>query len=226
MLTNKGLVEYVKKALVEKWGYVWGTFGQLLTSVLFQQKLTQYPKEVGQYRGFITKNWLNRRVTDCIGLIKGYYWTVDGKIKYDVKTDINVPMMLEKAKEKGPIATIPEIPGLCVCKQGHIGVYIGGGQVIEAAGTTKGVIQTPLKGKGATPWTHWLKCPFITYEEPVKQPTKQEIAVDAALAAGIITDRVYWLKVLNGQEAPKPEYLAKLMENYHTALEKAKKGVR
>jgi hypothetical protein len=71
--------------------------------------------------------------------------------------------MFNAATEKGPINTIPEIPGLCVRKDQHIGVYIGNGQVIESKGTKYGVVQTPLKGVGANAWTHWLKCPFIEY---------------------------------------------------------------
>jgi hypothetical protein len=72
--------------------------------------------------------------------------------------------MFNLATEKGDISTLPEIPGLCLWKKGHIGVYIGGGQVIEAHGTIYGVIQTPLQGEGATSWTHWLKCPYIGYD--------------------------------------------------------------
>lgn len=68
--------------------------------------------------------------------------------------------MYYNASEKGSISTIPEIPGLAVWKSGHIGIYIGNGQVIHASGTMIGVIQSPL---GETGWTHWLKIPYITY---------------------------------------------------------------
>lgn len=175
MLTNKGLVDYARKALAEKWGYVWGTFGQVLTETLYQQKLQQYPDQVGSFKAFIRANWLGRKVADCVGLIKGYYWSESGTLKYNPATDVNANSMLSLAKEKGVIDTIPEVPGLCVWKQGHIGVYIGNGQVIEARGTKYGVIQTPLRGTGSTPWTHWLKCPFIEYVEEVKALTWKEI---------------------------------------------------
>jgi len=165
MLTNIGLVEYARKALAEKWGYVWGTFGQLLSESLFQQKLQQYPEQVGNFKSFIRTNWLGRKVTDCVGLIKGYYWSENGTLKYNPINDVNANTMLSVAKDKGLIASIPDIPGICVQKKGHIGVYIGNGQVIEARGTKYGVVQTPLRGTGSTPWTHWLKCPYIEYEE-------------------------------------------------------------
>ena len=48
--------------------------------------------------------------------------------------DIGANQMYYNAKESGPISTIPDIPGLAVWHEGHIGVYIGNGQVIEAMG--------------------------------------------------------------------------------------------
>lgn len=175
--TNIGLVQYAGKALQEKWGYVWGTFGYVLTETLFQEKLKQYPEHVDPFKNFIAANWLGRRVTDCVGLIKSYLWFdgSDGKIKYNALTDKNANDMYYLAKEKGTINTMPEIPGLCLWKKGHIGVYIGAGQVIEAKGTRYGVVKTPLKGVGANTWTHWLKCPYIEYVEEAKsEPTTKE----------------------------------------------------
>ena len=56
---------------------------------------------------------------------------------------------------------MPDIPGLAVWHEGHIGVYIGGGQVIEAMGTRYGVVKTELASRS---WTHWLKVPYIRYD--------------------------------------------------------------
>ena len=41
-------------------------------------------------------------------------------------------------------------------------MYIGDGKVVEAYGTTSGVIRSELANGG---WTHWLKIPYITYLE-------------------------------------------------------------
>ena len=102
---------------------------------------------------------------DCAGLIKSYCW-------YDEETqaiayaangmpDRSANQLYYTAAESGPIGTIPEIPGLAVWHDGHIGVYIGGGEVIEAMGTRYGVVKTQLAGRG---WTHWLKIPGINYD--------------------------------------------------------------
>lgn len=64
------------------------------------------------------------------------------------------------ATRKGKIATMPDTPGLAVWKAGHIGVYIGNGEVVEAMGTKYGVVKTQLEGRG---WTHWLEIPYIDY---------------------------------------------------------------
>jgi len=165
MITNVRLVEHAKRALSEKWGYVWGTFGQTLTGELFQQKKTQYPEGVGNYETFIRNTWWGKKVTDCVGLIKGAYWSESGKLVYNGNTDVSADMMLSIAKEKGNISSIPEIPGICVWKPGHIGIYIGNGQVIEAKGTQYGVIQSKLSERG---FVHWLKCPYVNYTEAPK----------------------------------------------------------
>ena len=65
-------------------------------------------------------------------------------------------------RDYGPIGTIPEIPGLAVWMNGHIGVYVGNGYVVEAANTSAGVIRTRLSGGR---WTNWCKIPYIDYLE-------------------------------------------------------------
>ena len=64
--------------------------------------------------------------------------------------DIGADAMYRNASVKGTIGTIPETPGLAVWKSGHIGVYIGGGEVIEAMGTNYGVVKTNLDERN---WT-------------------------------------------------------------------------
>ncbi len=138
----------------------------MLNEELFEYKKTQYPDEVGGKADFIEANWLGGRTADCIGLIKGYSWfdTASGKLIYATNEmpDLGADAMYENATEKGTIDTIPEIPGLAVWHEGHIGIYIGNGEVIHAANTNAGVIKTPIGDSG---WTHWLKIPYISYIE-------------------------------------------------------------
>ena len=113
-MNNIGLVEHCKKALEEKWGYVWGTFGQILTPALLEYKLKQYPLEVGQYKDYIQSNYLGKRTVDCIGLIKSYLWW-DGKNPlYKAETDKTADGFFQMAVEKGNIGTLPDICGIAV----------------------------------------------------------------------------------------------------------------
>lgn len=92
-----------------------------------------------------------------------------GQIGYNINgmPDIGADQMYQAATEKGPVSTIPEIPGLAVWHTGHIGIYIGNGEVIEAMGTKYGVVKTRLSGSR---WTHWLKIPYIQYLEEMEEP--------------------------------------------------------
>lgn len=162
--TNNDLAVYAQNAYSEQWGYVWGTFGNLLTEALLKQKIAQYPEGVGEYEDFIRTHWMGRKVTDCVGLIKSCMWWDGTVVRYDPSTDVTADTMMAKASVKGDIQTISDTPGLCVWKKGHIGVSLGNGNVIEAKATEIGVIMSPLNGPGANTWTNWLQCPFITYD--------------------------------------------------------------
>ena len=159
------LVTYAIHAWESGWGYVWGTYGSVLTDSLFAYKLEQYPDGVGSYADFIRANWLGGRTTDCVGLIKGYGWLNPDTMTIEYGTngmpDLGANQMYYNASVSGTIDTMPDIPGLAVWHDGHIGVYIGDGYVIEAMNTQKGVVKTKLEGRG---WTHWLQIEYINYD--------------------------------------------------------------
>jgi len=163
---NQDLVTYAIYAWESGWGYVWGTYGEILTDSLFAYKLEQYPDGVGSYEDFIRENWLGGRTADCVGLIKGYGWLNPETLTIDYGTngmlDVNADGMYENATVKGNISSMPDIPGLAVWHAGHIGIYIGNGEVIEAMGTKYGVVKTQIADRN---WTAWLEVPYITYYE-------------------------------------------------------------
>ena len=161
---NLDLVTYAVNAWESGWGYVWGTYGSVLTDSLFEYKLEQYPDGVGNYEDFIRENWLGGRTTDCVGLIKGYGWLDPDTLTINYGTngmpDVGADQMYNNATVKGDISTMPDIPGLAVWHKGHIGVYIGNGEVIEAMGTKYGVVKTKLADRS---FTAWLEIPYISY---------------------------------------------------------------
>jgi hypothetical protein len=157
--TNKGLVEYCKAQLGKPYWY--GTFGNTATASLYQAKKKQYP---AYYTANDFSTQYGKRVHDCVGLIKGYLWseTPTSVPKYNSSQDVSANGMRGKCKVGGDIGTMPETIGLLVFKEGHVGVYIGNGEVIEARGHAYGVVKTKLKDRG---WKWWGECPFITYEK-------------------------------------------------------------
>lgn len=191
--TAIGLVEYAKAQLGRPYWY--GTFGQKASKELYEQKKDQYPK---QYEWNYAPGVAGKKVHDCVGLIKGYLWCdspEDTKPTYNPAQDKSANAMLTACKTKGEIATMPEVPGLLVFYNGHVGVYIGSGEVIECRSRKYGVVKSKLS---ARPWTSWGYCPYITYE------TQQVITVALpVLCKGVKSEVVrtmQWLLIRNGYD--------------------------
>lgn len=169
--TNTGLVAYAKAQIGKP--YYYGTFGQKANKSLYDSKKKQYP-EYYKWGYPIKDNGV--KVHDCVGLIKGYLWcdSATATPKYNANQDVSANGMYAKCTKKGKIKTIPEVPGVLVFMDKHVGVYIGSGEVIEARGHAYGVVKTKLKDR---PWKNWGYCPYITYEvkkaepKPIKAPT-------------------------------------------------------
>ena len=141
---------------------------QICTESYLNQQATLFPgnNEAGGPMREIGEQWLGKRVVDCIGLIKSYAWynpdSGDIIVGSNGFTDCGANSIWSYVTESGDISTMPDTAGLAVWMDGHIGVYIGNGEVIEAQGTAYGVVKTNLEGRG---WTKWLKIPNIKYVE-------------------------------------------------------------
>lgn len=160
--TAKGLVEYARAQLGRP--YWWGTFGQTADASLLAAKRKQYP---GYYLAADFESQFGQKVHDCVGLIKGYRWCdgpEDGRPAYIGAQDVAVAGLYRQCGAKGDILSMPDEPGICVFmgNMGHVGVYIGGGRVIEAMGHAYGVVETRLSGRG---WAFWGKPDWIDYGE-------------------------------------------------------------
>ncbi len=168
--TNTGLVGHARKALDEEWGYFYGSYGQMGTQSLLDAKAKQYPSVYNSklYDGRTVyqhaKQWIGRRVADCIGLMKSYIWWDNSKNGpvYNSSTDKGANSTYSEASKKGDITTIPETHGVLVWKEGHIGVYVGNGKVIEARGTAYGVVETNLHERSWTNWCYYKQMSYPT----------------------------------------------------------------
>lgn len=147
--------------------YWYGTYCNPCTASLLKGKTKQYAthyttKRKATYEKHIAQG---KTCTDCVGLIKGYYWELNGAIKYkrDGLPDKGANGMYGATKIKGLISNgMPEIPGVLVWTKdkGHVGVYVGGGYVVEARGFSYGIQRNALKDRA---FIHWGLCPYVKY---------------------------------------------------------------
>ena len=191
--TAKGLVEYAIAQIGRPYWY--GTFGQAASKALYEQKKNQYPNYyTTPYNGTTAK------VHDCVGIIKGYLWcdsADDTTPVYDPAQDKSANAMRTACKTKGEMVTMPDVSGLLVFYNNHVGVYIGGGEVIEARGRKYGVVKTKLADR---PWKSWGYCPYITYEAPAQKTVSIDLPVLKKGAKGESVRAMQFLLIGNGQD--------------------------
>ena len=60
--------------------------------------------------------------------------------------------------------TLPEVPGVALRFDGHVGVYVGNGYAVEERGFNYGCVRTRVKNRK---WTHWYQLPFVDYGDAV-----------------------------------------------------------
>ena len=179
MFTGKQLAEYCEEMYRHKdhWAYWYGTYGNKCTQKKYEAKKKQYPEHYGSSRtkGYMKDIEAGRRCADCVGMIKSYFWT-GGKYDTDPKygtnhcPDKSANGMIAICKKTGKIKDIPDIPGLVVWTDGHIGVYIGGGYTIEMRGFAYDCVKRKVT---AGPWKKWGMLPdsMISYtDQPTPKP--------------------------------------------------------
>lgn len=164
--TSKGLASFAIQCLGRP--YIYGTYGQILTERLLLDRASTYPSRIGPERvKYAREHYIGKRVSDCEGMIKNYLWadSPDTAPTYNASQDLSANGAFQAATVKGKIDTIPEVPGICVRYSGHVGVYIGNGEVVEERGFNYGCVKTRLKDRA---WTDWFEHPWIDYKQEDK----------------------------------------------------------
>ncbi|MDF1494068.1 glycoside hydrolase family 73 protein [Caproiciproducens sp. CPB-2] len=177
--------------------YVMGCFGAPLTAATVQRYCTNDDYNKQAARTAMIKAAANQNPPvfgfDCVCLIKGVLWGWSGDASktyggagYAVNgvPDISADTMITKCT--GVSTDFKNIvPGEAVWLSGHIGVYIGGGKVIECTPAFKNCVQVTaclnigaISGLNGRAWTKHGKLPYITYDSagnatpPAQQPGK------------------------------------------------------
>lgn len=188
-LTNEHFAAWCLKMIGQPYWY--GTCVYKCTETVRSRKAGQYPSHYGSSRTSRYKQDIAAKkvCADCIGGAKGYAWTNGGVgVVESIGTDKTFTSkpgsngcpdhsangMFTYAKSKGmdwgKIGTLPEIVGLALWKDGHVGYYVGNGYAVEWKGFAYGCVKTKVAGRG---WQNWYKLPFIKYGE-VAAPEKPE----------------------------------------------------
>ena len=171
--TGNDLVTYAKYQLGKPYWY--GTYGCIASADLLALKERQYPARYNKWprQSFVDQYGL--KVHDCSGLVKGLFMTPDALKQpnapavYNSKYDWSANGLIEACEKQGPISLLPEVPGLILWKNGHVGIYEGNGYVIEAKGHSYGVIRSRLSD---TNWIRYGECPYLDYSsQPQPEPT-------------------------------------------------------
>lgn len=179
--TNEHFADWCLKMAEKKSPYWYGSCVYKASNSLLTRKSAQYPSHYGSSRtSRYKKDIANKQVVaDCVGGCKGYAWTNGGQgvlesigtdktytSKYGSNgcPDKSASGMFSYCKSKGmdwgTIDTLPEIVGLALFTDGHIGYYVGGGYAVEWRGFNYGCVKTVVKERT---WKHWAKLPFIDY---------------------------------------------------------------
>ena len=194
MVKAKALIEKFREALKEKWGYIWGTSGELWTEEKQKalEKTTDSDRAPGRKYG---RQWIGRHVADCSGLFVWAFRQLGGSMYHGSDT-----MYMKWCTDKGTLKAgkrsdnKPLRPGTAVFvwngqKYSHVGLYVGDGIVIEAMGTRNGVTTTKVS---AGKWTHWGELRGVTFDAT-------ESVVGATLRKGDRGEEVKTLQtLLNG----------------------------
>lgn len=193
VFTNVEHAEWLREQARLKRPYWYGTYHNSCTESLLEKKRKQYPTHytsgrMDRYRADIAAEQI---AADCVGgAIKGAVWSELGKRapKYashgcaDRSADGMFAYCKSLGMEWGTIDTMPDRIGLAVRFAGHVGVYVGDGEVVEWRGFAYGCVVTKLNNRK---WLHWYELPWVDYIETGNAQNKGGVLGERLLKKGM-----------------------------------------
>ena len=169
MISPMDLISKFQQALEDDWGYIWGTAGVLWTEAKQKalEKTTDEDRAMGRKYG---SKWIGHMVADCSGLFSWAFAQLGGYMYHGSNTMWDKYCSSQGELKKGKRTDGKELlPGTAVFtynkskkKRGHVGLYIGGGWVIEAEGTINGVIKSKVTN---SKWVEWGELKGVEYKQ-------------------------------------------------------------
>lgn len=181
MIRAQDLIAKFQYALDNKFGYILNTWHTKWTQSLQTQKVNHMENKYGSAwktndnakkdssytAAMYGSRWIGKYVTDCSGL---FYWAfkeLGGYMYHGSNTMWNKYCTAKGKLVNGKRSDGKELkPGTAVfvLKNGndrsHVGLYIGGGTVIEASGTKVGVVTTKITN---SKWSEWGELKGVDY---------------------------------------------------------------
>ena len=198
MVKSVDLLALFQKALADKFGYIYGTYGQEWT----RAKQAAATRETTVKYG---AQWIGHRVADCSGLGYWAFRELGGSIYHGSNTIWN-KYVTGRCDLKGGVRTdgsalLPGDPVFLRRKQDgawnrhHIGYYVGGDTVIEAKSTYYGVVTSKLSHWDET--AHWLNVEYEGGVIFVGKPTlrKGDSGPDVEYLQGLLNTVGYGLAI-------------------------------
>ena len=155
------LVAYARAAVGG--GYCFGASGQVCSLKQRQIWANDNPSAAKNLLGICAK-WDGKKCWDCSGLFRGAWRAL---LKY--RSGGATTIFNTWTSETGTIDTMPDEPGLAVFRANeskpatkeHVGLHIGGGLVVDARGSSAGVVIGTMASYGK--WTHWARLADVDY---------------------------------------------------------------
>ena len=181
VISTQALIEKFQQALDEKWGYIWETAGEEWTAAKQSNLEKTTDADRANSRKYGSK-WIGHMVADCSGLFSWAFKKLGGYMYHGSDTMWNKYCTAKGELISGKRDDGKELkPGTAVFthnkstgKRGHVGLYIGGGYVIEAKGAYYGVVKSKVTD---SKWVEWGELKGLDYDsshDTEPQPDPEE----------------------------------------------------
>ena len=194
MIKADSLVGKFRYALDNQFGYIWGKVHEMWSDEKQIEYARDYKDDV-QRRASCEHGgkWAGHWVTDCSGIFVWAFRELGGQMYHGSNT-----MYREWCVNKGTLIkglrsdSQALLPGSAVftgdeSNRGHVGLFVGDGVVIEAAGTLQGVTTSKVSDKK---WTYWGELKGVSYAAaPDPQPDPKPLPGQATVAAAKVALR-------------------------------------